>query len=330
MVFALFLAWGSGTEGGFLGNGFGLEMMRRMSSRGRRLSFDGLKTCLFVAAALAFGMSRSHADDIGGTAKIEPRGGVVVLTGVTGAKILSIDVHEGQLVKRGQLLMTLDDRIAREDEQVAELTYIQSKRDAAQDIAASTVSLRIAAEHLKRTQADAAAYRELGPTATSEMAVEDREQAAHEALLNFNLDQSKDQQTRANSAASISSAAKHLDQAKQKLSDYRVVAPSDGTILRIDQHVGENLTGQPAMEMGDIRQMYVIAQIFQGDLLKIHPGMRVTVKNSAFKTPLKGTVDQVGRLIDTKAQLGDVRVKLDDPVTASKLVEMEVEVQIAR
>ena len=109
-----------------------------------------------------------------------------------------------------------------------------------------------------------------------------------------------------------------------------MIAPSNGTILRVDQHVGETLTGGPAIEMGDIRTMYVICQAFQGDLLKLRPGMRATIKSSAFGKPLQGTVDNVGRLVDTKAQLGDVRIKLDDPSIAGKVVDMEVEVEIAR
>lgn len=100
--------------------------------------------------------------------------------------------------------------------------------------------------------------------------------------------------------------------------------------MRIDQHVGELLTGTPAIEMGDIRTMYVICQAFQGDLLKLRPGLRATIKSSAFQNPLKGTVENVGRLVDTKAQLGDVRIKLDNPGLASKVVGMEVEVEIAR
>lgn len=303
--------------------------MRRTQFRGLKAG-NAVQACASAAIALALGVAGASADDIGGTAKIEPKAGVIILNGVAGATILAINVHAGDMVKRGQLLMTLDDRLARADEQVAELALAQTRRDATQDIAAEALALRLANEHLLRAESDAAAYRALGPNATSETAIADHEQAAHEAQLSLNLERSKERQIRADNATAIDSAAKHLDQARQRLAAYRVVAPSDGTILRIDQHVGENLNGTPAIEMGDIHQMYVVAQIFQGDLLHIHPGMRATIKNSAFKTPLKGTVDQVGRLIDTKAQLGDVRIKLDDSATASKLVEMEVEVQIAR
>ena len=89
-------------------------------------------------------------------------------------------------------------------------------------------------------------------------------------------------------------------------------------------------TGAPAIEMGDIRKMYVICQAFQGDLLKLRPGLRAKIKSSAFAIPLKGVVENVGRLVDTKAQLGDVRIRLDDPRLASRVVGMEVEVEIAR
>jgi hypothetical protein len=82
--------------------------------------------------------------------------------------------------------------------------------------------------------------------------------------------------------------------------------------------------------MGDIRKMYVICQAFQGDLLKLRPGLHATIKSSAFSKPLRGVVENVGRLVDTKAQLGDVRIRLDDPHVASRVVGMEVEVEIAR
>ena len=76
--------------------------------------------------------------------------------------------------------------------------------------------------------------------------------------------------------------------------------------------------------------MYVAAQVFQGDLLKLKPGMKARISNSALGRELTGTVEQVSRLVDTKAQLGDVRIKLDDTNLASRVVGMEVEVKIAR
>lgn len=293
-----------------------------------------LRLTLRIAAMLAAPAiclaTGADADDIGGTGRIEPNGGVVLLNGVPGAKILSIAVHPDQMVKRGDLLMTLDDREQRANEQIAELALAQARKDAAQALAAARTSVSVDEERFQRATRDAANYRAMGPDATSQKQIADMEQNANETRMQLEIDRKKESQVRADNAASISSASKKLDIEKQRLALYRVTAPLDGMILRIDQHVGESIAGTSAIEMGDIRTMYVICQAFQGDLLKLRPGLRATIKSSAFQSPLRGTVENVGRLVDTKAQLGDVRIKLDNPRLASKVVGMEVEVEIAR
>jgi HlyD family secretion protein len=274
--------------------------------------------------------SAAAAADIGGTGRIEPDGGVVALSGVQGARILSISVKPGQMVKRGSLLMMLDEHEQRMNTQIAEVALAQARKDAAENLAAVQLAVNIDTERLQHAQKNAADYQALGPDATSEKQIADTRQAANEAQLQLEQDRKREAQVRFDNAANISSAAKRLDIERQKLAQYTMTAPIDGMILKIDQHVGENLTGAPAVEMGDIRKMYVICQAFQGDLLKLRPGLRATIKSSAFAKPLKGVVENVGRLVDTKAQLGDVRIRLDDPRLASRVVGMEVEVEIAR
>jgi multidrug resistance efflux pump len=282
----------------------------------------GVHVALFATNAFGNG--------IGGTGRIEPDGGVVALNGAQGARILSIPVRPGQMVKKGDPLMTLDDREQRMNTQIAEVAFAQARKDAAQNLATVQLTVKIDSERLQRALKNAADYRALGPDATSERQIADTQQAANEAQLQFDQDKKREAQVRFDNAASISSAAKRLDIERQRLAQYRMTAPIGGMVLRIDQHVGENLTGGPAIEMGDIRKMYVICQAFQGDLLKLRPGLRATIKSSAFSKPLKGVVENVGRLVDTKAQLGDVRIRLDDPHVASRVVGMEVEVEIAR
>jgi HlyD family secretion protein len=117
--------------------------------------------------------------------------------------------------------------------------------------------------------------------------------------------------------------------AQTRLALYQVRAPSDGMILAVNQHVGEALNG-PAIQMGDISAIYVSCQVFQGDLLKVKPGMNATITSNAFDKPLAGNVEYVGRLVQTNAQLGEVKIRLDDTDLASRLVGMEVNVKIAR
>jgi hypothetical protein len=52
------------------------------------------------------------------------------------------------------------------------------------------------------------------------------------------------------------------------------------------------------------------------------------VKNSAFPDLGAGRVESVGRLIGTRSQLGDVRIRLDKNEPADRLVGMEVEIVI--
>jgi multidrug resistance efflux pump len=84
----------------------------------------------------------------------------------------------------------------------------------------------------------------------------------------------------------------------------------------------------PVLEFGDLSTMYVDAQVYQGDLVKVRPGMKVTIKNSAFANLGGGTVESVGQLIGTRSQLGDVLIRLDKNDPADRLVGMEVEVVI--
>ena len=289
------------------------------------------KACALAVMLVAGHAAQLRADDeIGGTGRIQPRDGVVLISGVPGVLVRTIPVHEGDTVKRGDLLMTLDDDDQRAELDNAQIAYDGATKIAEQSIAAQALAIQLATERLRHVESDASTYRALGQNATSEKETANLDAAVEEARMSLEIERIRDREIRADHANAIESATKRLEIAKNKIANYKVVAPSDGVILRIDRHVGERLTGEPAVELADTTAMYVICQVFQGELLKIQPGMKATIKSGALDKPLTGTVEQVGRLVDTRAQLGDVRIKLDSPDPASRLVGMEVEVQIAR
>jgi HlyD family secretion protein len=268
------------------------------------------------------------ADAVGGTGRIEPRGGVVEVPGAPGALIKSISVHVGDYVKQGQVLVVLDDDSVRAQQEIAQLAYNQTRLVSDQSVANERVQVEVMRKHYDQAQSDADAYRALGPTATSTRQIATSDTAAFEAKASWEAEQSKLKQVSAGALSDIASAARRLKVANDLLATYQVRATSNGTILRINQHAGENVAG-PLMELGDISTMYVDAQVFQGDLLKVAPGMKARISNTALGRELTGTVEQVSRLVDTKAQLGEVRIRLDDTNLASRVVGMEVEVKIA-
>jgi multidrug resistance efflux pump len=265
--------------------------------------------------------------DIGGTGRIEPRGGVVMLGGPSGAVIKIIKAHVGDTVKRGDLLAILDDSAVRADQQIAQLAFNQAKLVGEQTIATEAMAVRVAENHYKQAQSDADAYVALGPTATSAHQIAVAKDNAYAAKAALATERSKEKQVRAGALADTNSAALRLKEANDRLAAYQIRAPSDGTILRIDQHEGEPVGGA-IMALGDISAMYVICQVFQGDLLKLKPGMKARINNNALGRELTGTVERVSRLVDTKAQLGDVQIRLNDTGLASRVVGMEVEVKI--
>jgi HlyD family secretion protein len=291
-----------------------------------RVALRGLG--LFVVLTVCGAADAPPANNIGGTGHIEPSGGVVMISGAGGVTIRAIKVHAGQTVRRGDVLMQLDDTQPGLDEKTAQTAFDITKSNAAQTIASEAVSLKLTADHYRQAKQLAEAYRALGPDATSLHQRQAYDSTAEDARGALSIEQRKAAQVRAGAAADVQNAANRLQATQNILTHYQVTAPSDGVILLVSQHEGEISTGGPVIEMGDISQMYVTCQIFQGDLLKVRPGMKATITSNAMNKTLTGTVVTVSRLVIPTTQTGDVRIKLNDTDLASRLVGMEVEVKI--
>jgi HlyD family secretion protein len=283
---------------------------------------------MLALTSVASPVSADAPKDIGATGTIEPRGGVVLVSGVPGTMILSIRAHVGQVVKKGDELMVLDDKDAQTDTHLSLLALQETRRHADQAVADEGVAVKLAADRADRAAKEAQSYRELGPNATSQHQLALVEAAAEDARAALEIERRKEVQIHADTASDLSGATKRYNLLKAKLSNYRVVAPANGVVLQVSQHVGEMLTGTPSIQIGDLSAMYVICDAFQGDLLKIKPGMRASASSNAFTGSLTGQVEWVGRLIQTKSQTGQFRIKLDDPALASRLVGIEVNVKV--
>ena len=222
---------------------------------------------LMFTAAVAPARAQSSGKEIGATGTIEPRGGVVMLSGVGGALIKDINVSVGQTVKAGDVLMVLDDRDASLQTSLDRTALEEARRHAVQQIAESNQSLALAQAKADRAEQDAKAYKDLGPDSTSQMQIESMEAAVRDAHAALASEQRRNVQVKADSAEDVASASKRYKFDRTRLATYKVTAPSPGVVLQVTQHVGEVLGGPP-IAIGDISAMYVTCDAFQGDLLK--------------------------------------------------------------
>ena len=107
-----------------------------------------------------------------------------------------------------------------------------------------------------------------------------------------------------------------------------IEAPINGTVLDILQNVGDS-GGQVIIRMANLDSMSVNAEVFEGDLLKIDKGMEATINSDSLPAPAKGKVVSVGKLIADQTKIAKVKILLDDPKVASRLINLEVSVLLS-
>lgn len=115
-------------------------------------------------------------------------------------------------------------------------------------------------------------------------------------------------------------------------------APGDGVVLRRLHDGGAVVAaGQPLLEIGDIRQLEVVADFFSTDAVRMRPGMPAIIDRWGGETPLRGSVRQVEphgftktSTLGVEEQRVNVIVDLDGPSgTAGPLGDgYQVEVRV--
>lgn len=96
--------------------------------------------------------------------------------------------------------------------------------------------------------------------------------------------------------AQVRAAQAAYDLANLNLSYAQIKAPSDGTVVQVNVHVGDNIMpGQSAISMVNFSKLQVTAYVMENDLERIHMGQSVKLNIDAFPgLTLNGTVKEVG------------------------------------
>ncbi len=96
-----------------------------------------------------------------------------------------------------------------------------------------------------------------------------------------------------------------------------LVAPISGYVIdkRIynDSYVSEDANNEAAIEIADLRKVWVVADVYESDIAKIRQGADVTVTTMAFPdVAFSGKIDKIYSVLDRESKTMKVRVNLDN------------------
>ncbi len=120
----------------------------------------------------------------------------------------------------------------------------------------------------------------------------------------------------------LEAAQAAFEKAKADLDLAYVRAPRNGQILKVYTWPGEFVGNDGIVKLGDTRQMYMKAEVYETDITKVHIGQRATIKSDGVLGDLKGTVSEIGLQIGTKNTLGT------DPVADADARIVEVKIRL--
>ena len=188
--------------------------------------------------------------------------------------------REGDLVEKGQVLVTLDDR-----ENRLRVEYARSKWET------TKVQLKLAQ---KRLSINERLYR-LG------------------AIILPKLEESQIEAEQAKTQ--VTTAEKEMDLAKNELEKAVLKASMSGVMGTRETEVGEFVTSQTAVAtLMDVGNVFVELGIIERDIERIRLGQKVKVTvDSLPNTPFEGLIDNLAPLIEGKSRTLTAKVKVKNP-----------------
>ncbi|MCP6761477.1 MAG: ABC exporter membrane fusion protein [Fischerella sp. CENA71] len=143
--------------------------------------------------------------------------------------------------------------------------------------------------------------------------------------------------------AEVEKAKIAVVQARADLDLSIVRSPVDGQVIKIYTWPGEIIGNQGIAQIGYTDQMYVVAEVYETDIQKVHIGQSAIITSDAFSGKLLGTVTDIGLQVtqqnifsnnpgaDTDNKVVDVKIRINNPEDNQRvaaLTNLQVEVLI--
>ncbi|QLZ68638.1 p-hydroxybenzoic acid efflux pump subunit AaeA [Legionella sp. PC1000] len=194
--------------------------------------------------------------------------------------VKKINVTVGQMVKKGEILFSLDDTIGLHNVTVSKIALQQAENN----FMIQTKNLKHAQSQLKRLKS--IDKRALNPAELREKEYEVKMGKIQIKQLQNGLDAAK----------------ANLRNAKLALNQFYIASPKDGIVLQINAHVDEFVgAGSQVILLGDDQKVIVRVSIEERDAKKYSPEASVYLTGDKLKIPL--TFIQLDRYIITNDRL---------------------------
>jgi len=249
------------------------------------------------------------------TENAQVRGQVTIIGPQLSGYIVEVDVQDYQMVRQGQLLMRIDDRIYRQrlDQAQAQLAtqraalanFAQSRRTASATIAQNEAAVANAAAQARRANADLRRVEELA--ADGSLSARERDAAratraqtvaaAEQARAAVEIARQNLRTVEVNHAsleAAVANAEAAVRLAEIDLANTRIVAPRDGQLGQISVRLGAFVNAGAQLTALVPQTMWVVANMKETQMADVRLGQPVTFTVDALNhATLRGHVEQI-------------------------------------
>jgi len=298
------------------------------------------------AATCAFGQDRpgpAPRTVIVALGRVEPISEEIRVAAAMTGRLAEVNLDEGQPVKRGQIIATLEnaDHQARARAAEANVGVARASLDRVingarpSERAEAAAQVREAEALLVRAEREIARQRGLaekrlgsGQDLDNTIAELDVARArlarAREHLAVVDSPAREDE--RAKAEAELALALARLAEAQATYEKSLVRSPIDGTVLRRFRRAGEQVTEMgdtPILAVGDLSRLRVRAEVDEADIALVRLGQDAYVKALAYgDRRFAGKVSRIGSLMGRKAVLSDAPAEQKDTRVLEVLIDL--------
>ncbi len=282
--------------------------------------------------------------DMVGVGYVEPASEVRKLMFRTGGVIGSCSVQAGDVVRKGQLLLELDNSTQKVEVELAQKLLDQARADADHvNAGINPFRLKVLEQTIERLRekvrhlvTEVERYDQLvGQGGVSKQDHELTKSRLKQAELELSEQEAELQhlrhyvtpENRAALQAKVRHAQVNVRVAEERLQETRLLAPFDGTVLKLLKRDGEGISSllpEPVLLFGDLSRLRVRAEIDERFVKELHVGQRAEVygRNLLGKT-YPGQVVEVERIMGDKTVFTRASTEKKDLNILQVVVEME-------